>query len=214
LNDFIGPTAFSRLGESDDTQLYARDRFVNHLDAVALVTVERLIGQLVVAKDPVILNLMAGWNSHIPRSLHASQVVGLGLNPNELERNPSLTRWLIHDLNKDPLLPLPDDHFDAVVNTVSVDYIAAPIKVSREVGRILKQGGLFLVIFSNRMFPQKATQIWRLSSEEERILLAEDFFRYSELFEEPSTFISKGKPRPADDKYAHLRIPRDPVYAV
>jgi hypothetical protein len=39
--------AFSRLDESDDLEFYSRDRFVSHLDSLALSTVERLIGTLV-----------------------------------------------------------------------------------------------------------------------------------------------------------------------
>jgi hypothetical protein len=83
------------------------------------------------------------------------------------------------------------------------------------------------------MFEQKAVKIWRQSSEEERILLVEEFFtrdgtftrpQLFDLVEEffaragtftrPQLFESKGKPRPKDDKYAHLGIPSDPIYAV
>jgi hypothetical protein len=157
---------------------------------------------------------MAGWDSHIPEDLHPSRVVGLGLNENELNENKALTGAVIHDLNKDPLLPFPDNTFDTVVNTVSVDYMTRPFEVFREVGRILKPGGLFLVIFSNRMFPQKAVKIWKESGEEERVLLVEDFFRESGAFEKTTVFVSKGKPRPKDDRYAHLGIPSDPIYAI
>ncbi|UCG12851.1 MAG: methyltransferase domain-containing protein, partial [Deltaproteobacteria bacterium] len=153
--------AFSRLDESDDDKFYSRDRFVSHLDSLALDTVETLIGELVVEENPVILDLMAGWDSHLPEKLRPSKVVGLGLNKNELSQNPSLSEIITHDLNKDPDLPFPDHTFDAVINTVSVDYMTQPLQVFREVGRILKQGGLFLVIFSNRMFPEKAVKVWR-----------------------------------------------------
>jgi len=76
---------------------------------------------------------------------------------------------VLHDLNADPRLPFPDNSFDTVLNTVSVDYMTHPIRVFEEVGRILKPGGLFLVIFSNRMFPPKAVKVWRESNEEERL---------------------------------------------
>ena len=206
--------SFSRLDESDDTIFYLRDRFVSHLDSFALDTVEKVIGELVVEENPVILDLMAGWDSHIPEKLKPSKVIGLGLNSNELSRNASLSVAVIHDLNKDPSLPFPDQTFNTVINTVSVDYITKPLQVFREVGRILKPGGLFLVIFSNRMFPQKAVKVWRESSEDERVLLVEDFFKGAGSFERPSVFLSKGKPRPKGDKYYHEGIPSDPVYAV
>jgi SAM-dependent methyltransferase len=214
VSPIFGTDAFSRLDESDDLEFYSRDRFVSHVDSLALSTVEKLIGTLVVEEGPSILDLMAGWDSHIPGDLRASEVIGLGLNENELRKNKALSQAVNHDLNKDPHLPFPDNRFDVVINTVSVDYMTQPAEVFKEVGRVLRPGGLFLVIFSNRMFSEKAVKVWREAGEEERVLLVEDFFRESGAFEKPSVFLSKGKPRPKDDKYAHLGIPSDPIYAV
>ena len=78
---------FSRLDESDDSLFYSKDRFVNHLDSLALATVERLIGDLIVEENPVILDLMAGWDSHIPENFRPSKMIGLGLNKNELKEH-------------------------------------------------------------------------------------------------------------------------------
>jgi SAM-dependent methyltransferase len=214
LNNELGERAFSRLDESDDRVFYTLDRFVSHLDEVALETAKKIIGTLLVEENPVILDLMAGWDSHIPERLRPSRIVGLGLNENELKRNNVLSEYVIHDLNNVPRLPFPDNTFDAVINTVSVDYMTKPFQVFKDVGRILKPGGLFLVIFSNRMFPEKAVEIWRRSNEEERILLVEDFFREAGLFEKTTLFVSRGKPRPANDKYADRGIPSDPIYAL
>jgi SAM-dependent methyltransferase len=211
---FYPNDAFSRLDETDDKIFYARDRFVSHLDSLALSTIEKLIGDLVVEEKPVVLDLMAGWDSHIPKDLNPGKVMGLGLNENELKENPALSDYVIHDLNEDPILPFPNNTFDVVINTVSVDYMTKPVEVFRDVGRILKPGGLFLVIFSNRMFPEKAVKLWKESTEEERLLLVEGYFREADLFENPSLFVSKGKPRPRGDKYAHMGIPSDPVYAL
>ncbi|MGW8221351.1 MAG: class I SAM-dependent methyltransferase [Syntrophobacteria bacterium] len=213
-NFILGEDSFSRLDESDDSIFYATDRFVQHLDSLALSTAEKIIQELVIEETPAILDLMAGWDSHIPPPIQAEKVVGLGLNRNELSRNEALTDWVYHDLNKEPSLPFPDNTFDAVLNVVSVDYITRPLEVFREVGRILKPGGLYLVIFSNRMFEQKAVNIWRQLGEEERVVLVEEFFNRAGIFTSPEVFVSKGKVRPKDDKYAHLGIPSDPIYAV
>jgi SAM-dependent methyltransferase len=206
--------AFTRKNEEDDKVFYSLDRFVNHLDSLALSTVEKIIGSLVIEEEPVILDFMAGWNSHIPGNLTPSKVIGLGLNRNELEKNKDLTEWIIHDINHDFYLPFRSDYFDIVINTVSVDYMTDPINIFGEVGRVLKPGGLFLVIFSNRMFPEKAVKVWRESSEEERVILVQEFFNESGMFENTSVFMSKGRPRPKDDKYAESGLPSDPVYAV
>jgi len=206
--------AFDRMDDGDDLGFYARDRFVSHLDRTALDMVERIVGTLIVEAAPVILDLMAGWDSHVPAMLRPAEVVGLGLNENELQGNPALTRYVIHDLNQDPVLPFKDRTFDVVINTVSVDYMTRPVEVFEEVGRILKPGGLFLVIFSNRMFPGKAVRVWKESGEEERVLLVEELFDRAGRFERPEKYISLGKPRPQDDKYAGVLDLSDPVYAV
>jgi SAM-dependent methyltransferase len=206
--------AFARQNESDDARFYQVDRLVPHLDSLALDTVERLIGALIFEKSPAILDLMASWDSHLPPALRPASVVGLGLNRNELARNERLTGRIIHDLNREPALPFGGGEFDAVLCTVSIDYLTRPFEVVKEAGRVLRPGGLLLVIFSNRYFPQKVVRIWRASSEAERILLVEDYFRAAGCFTEPRTWISQGKPRPYHDKYAELGIPSDPVYAV
>jgi len=209
-----GKDAFRRLDESDDAVFYRRDRFVSHLDRTALATVEHIVGTLIIEDRPVILDLMAGWDSHIPATVKAADVVGLGLNESELRSNKVLSRYVLHDLNADPKLPFADNSFDVVLNTVSVDYMTRPFEVFAEVARILRPGGLFLVVFSNRMFPSKAVKIWKESSEEERVFLVEDFFRSVPDFGETNLAVSKGRPRPADDKYAPLGIPSDPIYAM
>ena len=214
LSPIYTDDTFSRLDESDDSLFYSKDRFVSHLDSLALATVERLIGDLIMEKNPVILDLMAGWDSHIPENFRPSRMVGLGLNKNELKENKALSEFVIHDLNQDPGLPFPNNTFDAVINTVSVDYMVKPVQVFREVGRVLNPDGLFLVIFSNRMFPQKAVKIWRESTEEERVILVEEYFKEAGQFEGPAFFASMRKPRPKNDKYAHPGITSDPIYAV
>jgi len=204
---------FAREDESDDSFFYRTDRFVSHLDAAALVTVERVIGQLIVEKDPVVLDLMAGWDSHIPERIKTRRIAGLGLNKRELNNNRALTDWLVHDLNVDPRLPYESNSFDVVINTVSVAYLVQPFAVFREVERVLKPGGLFLVIFSDRHFAQKAVRVWLRAGPEERIWIVEDYFKHAG-FERPTVFVSQGKARPAEDKYADQAVFSDPIYAI
>jgi SAM-dependent methyltransferase len=214
LSPIYRADSFKRDDEGDDALFYGKDRFVSHLDSLALQTVEDVIGSLVTEENPLILDLMAGWDSHIPVSIKAAKVIGLGLNENELKENKALDEYIIQDINKDPILPFKDAYFDAVINTVSVDYMTRPLDVFREIGRILKPGGLLLVIFSNRMFPEKAVKMWKDATEDERVIIVEELFKESGFFGRTSLFVSRGKPRPADDKYASEGIPSDPVYAV
>jgi len=206
--------AFARGDERPDANFYAAKRMVSHLDATALATVEALVGGLVTEEAPVILDLMASWDSHLPASLKPSRVAGLGMNREELVANPALSERIIHDLNGDPRLPLGDDTFDVVLNVVSVEYLTRPEEVFREVGRVLKPGGLFLVIFSNRWFPPKVVRVWEDASEAERLELVEEYFRASGAFGHPGSFASMGLPRPRSDRYYASGVPSDPVFAV
>ena len=213
-DEFFREGDFSRLDEREDPLFYGKDRFVDHLDSLALSTVESLIGQLIIEESPVILDLMASWDSHIPEKVNPSRLVGLGLNDNELHKNKALSERIVQDLNRNPQLPFLDNNFDIVLNTVSIDYLTKPLEVFAEVGRVLKPGGLHLVIFSNRFFPEKVVKIWREAGEEERIILVQKYLDLGGGLDIPTVFVSKGRPRPKTDKYAHLAIPSDPVYAV
>ena len=206
--DTLGPQAFSREDDDDDQVFYREPRLVPHLDSVALATVERVIGTLVTEKKPVILDLMASFDSHLPATLHPEQVVGLA-------QNQALDERVVHDLNREPKLPFADERFDLVVNALSVEYLTKPLEGFAEVARVLKPGGLHLVFFSNRMFPSKTVEIWRDGSDRERVWLVEDYFEHLEtVYEKPRRFTSQGKLRPPDDKYADRGIPSDPVFAV
>jgi hypothetical protein len=57
-------------------------------------------------------------------------------------------------------------------------------------------------------------KIWREANEGERFLLVEDFFAHAGRFTPTTTYLDKGRPRPADDKYAELGVASDPVCVV
>ncbi len=206
--------AFRREDESDDAIFYEKPRLVSHLDSTARNTVERLAAGLISEEDAAVLDLMSSLDSHLPSKRTFSRVVGLGLNREELRANPTLTDWVVHDLNRDPTLPFEDETFDVVTNVVSVEYLTRPYEVFEAVGRVLKPGGLFLVVFSTRWFPPKVVRVWEDAREEERIGIVEEFFRAAEVFGAPETFISMGLPRPEEDRYFSLGTPSDPVFAV
>jgi SAM-dependent methyltransferase len=204
---------FAREDESPDEIFYQKPRFINHLDSLATSTVEELFVRLI-PLNARILDLMAGPESHIRPEINPQSVTGLGLNEEELLRNPVISDQVIHNVNENPILPFPDDCFDVVINTVSVDYMTVPVELFREVGRILVPGGLFVVVFSNRMFPTKAVNLWRITRESKRPDLVRRFFQEAGCFEPEDYFESTNKPRPIDDKYHSLGIPSDPVYAI
>ena len=102
---------------------------------------------------PSILDLCGSWVSHLPTSLPANtKVVGIGLNKEELSKNPVYTEWKVHDLNDEnqEWTWLDSHSIDTVICTVSIDYLIYPLSVLKECYRVLKKGInlLFAVIIS------------------------------------------------------------------
>jgi SAM-dependent methyltransferase len=212
--DFFSDDSFSRGDESDDGEFYTRPRLVNHLDDMATGVLSGMYGQLIRPASKV-LDLMSSWKSHLPASLELDSLTGLGMNHIELEANPRLTTGVLHDLNSNPSLPFDDGQFDAVLCTVSVEYLVQPFDVFADVARVLRPGGLFVVSFSNRWFPPKAIRIWNELHEFERMGLVTEYFLQSKRFSNIHTWSMRGKPRPYDDKYFGLNMMlSDPVYMV
>ena len=81
--------------------------------------------------------------------------MGIGLNEAELAANPSLHERRVADLNASPALPYDDDSFDAVICSLSVEYLTQPLEIAREIARVLTPGGVAIFTFSNRYFPTK-----------------------------------------------------------
>ena len=160
------PEYFRRQDESADPSFYLYPRLVVHIDDASVEAVRAYLAEVLPPRGTV-LDLMSSRRSHLPHGYNG-QVVGLGLNPEELADNPQLDERIIHDLNADPVLPIEADRFDAAVVTVSIQYMTRPIETFREVRRLLSPGGTFHVIFSDRMFSTKAVAIWRSLSEPRR----------------------------------------------
>ena len=211
--DFWEDSAFNRMADDSDRFFYQMPRMVDHLDSTALRQIEQLYGRLI-PKGGAVLDLMSSWKSHLPDALAPTSVVGLGMNQEELSANPQLTEMLVHDLNADRRLPFADGQFDAVVCTVSIEYLIHPLEIFTEVHRVLKTGGKFIVTFSNRWFSPKAIQIWQNLHEFERPGMVLEYFLRVGGFTNLSSWSLRGLSRPVDDKYAGQQQLSDPVHAV
>lgn len=186
----LRPNQRTKLDDSDDKQFYSYPRFVTHVD-------EGFIQQLTdlyrdrLKPNTRIFDMMSSWVSHLPDQMEFAHVEGHGLNAEELARNPRLNHYFVQDLNENPQLPLKDQDFDAVLNTVSVQYVQYPEAVFAEIHRILKPGGVAIISFSNRMFHQKAIQAWRDSSEASRVELVKQYFESVPGFSSPEVIARK-----------------------
>lgn len=152
--------AFRRYDETPDSLFYRQPRLVTHIDDTAIAAVTQLYRDQFPAGGDV-LDLMSSWVSHLPPEVEYRHVFGLGMNAAELAANPRLSNYVVHDLNAHPSIPLDTATFDAAAICVSIQYLTHPVDVLRDVGRLLRSGGVLAITFSNRCFPTKAVSIWQ-----------------------------------------------------
>ena len=211
--DFFSDNPFERRDEAPDSLFYARPRMVQHIDDGAMDMVRDIHAQFVNAEMSV-LDLMSSWQTHLNEGIKLKALTGLGLNKTELQRNQMLNSYRLHDLNAQPDLPFNSHSFDTVLCSMSVEYLVQPLAVFREVARVLKPGGCFVVTFSNRWFESKTIALWIELHEFERMGLVLEYFRHNQLFEDLHSYSFRGLARPANDKYYGQLPYSDPVYAV
>lgn len=189
MTALLTPDQRTKLDLSDDRLFYEQPRFVTHVDDPFIAQLTDLYRQRL-KPDSQILDLMSSWVSHLPKEISFAEVIGHGLNAQELQRNPRLDRWFVQNLNQNPQLPLPNASLDAVLIAVSVQYLQNPEAVFQEIRRVLRLGGVAIVSFSNRMFPQKAIQAWCNAGEAARVTLVCNYFRATPGFSLPETVVN------------------------
>src|ERR1700688_2173088 len=125
----------------------------------------------------VMLDLMSSWVSHLPQDVEYAEVIGHGMNAEELAATPRLARRFTQNLNRDTALPLADASIDAAMICVSIQYLQEPVLVLREVARVLRPGGPVVISFSNRCFWTKAMAIWHRLDDDGHAALVERYRR-------------------------------------
>ena len=197
------PGFFDRADDAPDPVFYGPPRLVTHIDDGAIAAVGALYAELGIdgsAPEPRrVLDLMSSWVSHFRTP--PSELVVLGMNADELAANPAATERLVHDLNVDPRVPLPDADVDAAVCCVSIDYLTRPIEVLTDVGRVLRPGGPLAITYSNRCFPTKAVRGWLATDDEQHGVVVAELVRRTGLFDEPRVAL-RTPPERGDPLYA------------
>ncbi len=211
--DFFSDQPYDRKNASPDPLFYTQPRLVQHIDDTAAEMVRQINGRFL-GKGLKLLDLMSSWQSHLPTGKHPMQIIGLGLNEDELQDNDALSSYVVHDLNAIPKLPFDSSFYDVVICNLSVEYIIHPSDIFNEVARVLAPGGYFVVNFSNRWFEPKVIRIWTELHEFERVGLVLEYFRANQQFDDLHTYSIRGLSRPAHDKYFGQIKYSDPVYAV
>jgi len=155
----LPPWSFQKDDPDDDAAFYAEARLCTHIDDGAIAALTEFYRRALPAGG-VLLDLMSSCVSHLPGDVAYAEVIGHGMNAEELSANPQLDRWFVHDLNRDPVLPLTSASLDAATICVGVQYLQRPVPVLEDLRRVLKPRAPLVVSFSNRCFPTKAVAIW------------------------------------------------------
>ncbi|KAF3590317.1 hypothetical protein DY000_02027561 [Brassica cretica] len=195
---------FQRFDESSDSTFYEAPRFVTHIDDPAIAALTKYYSKVLPESETPgvsILDMCSSWVSHYPAGYKQKRIVGMGMNEEELKRNPVLTEYIVQDLNINPKLPFEDNSFQVITNVVSVDYLTKPLVVFKEMNRILKPGGLALMSFSNRCFFTKAISIWTSTGDADHALIVGSYFHYAGGYEPPQAVDISPNPGRSDPMY-------------
>jgi hypothetical protein len=170
--------AFSKIDTEEDEIFYEPPRLVYHIDDSAVAALTQLY-RAVLPAGGVLLDLMSSWVSHLPPEVDYAEVIGHGMNKDELAANPRLSRWFVQNLNRETKLPLPDASIDAAMICVSIQYLQQPVMVLRELVRALRPGAPLVISFSNRCFWTKAVAIWRALDDDGHAHLVERYLHHA-----------------------------------
>jgi hypothetical protein len=191
---------------SPDSTFYSSPRFVTHIDDRAISSLKKYY-TAALPRTGRILDLCSSWISHYPDEVTSTeesgdlQVVGMGMNADELKRNPVLRdRWVVKDLNVDPtiggwkgdLIEGETNMLDATTCVVSIDYLTRPLEVLKGILEKTRSGGSIHLAVSNRCFPTKAVRKWLELDESERLSMVGDYLWWSGWREIEVLVISDG----------------------
>ena len=86
----LPPGAFRKEDPGDDAAFYAPPRLVTHIDEDATRALTAFY-RTTLPPGGVVLDLMSSWVSHLPPEISFAEVIGHGMNLEELEADPRLS---------------------------------------------------------------------------------------------------------------------------
>ena len=158
-----------KLDETNDEDFYSDPKFVYHLDGNFRKYLSSIYKNEI-KNNSTVVDLMSSWDSYLPNEKNYKQVIGHGLNKDELKKNKILNSFWVQNFNLNQKIPLDNSSIDYCLMVAAWQYLQYPEALTEEVSRILSDGGKFLISFSNRAFWHKAPNIWTTSTEEERLI--------------------------------------------
>jgi SAM-dependent methyltransferase len=194
---------FERADDAPDAYFYSEPKAEHHIDDDAIFALRGFLASIVERSrrsrsvpsqdiSPVqdVLDLCSSFESYLPLEWSGRRrVAGLGMNMDEMRKNPALTEAVVVDLNKRVpdecnLFPYGDNEFDLVVCALSIDYLTQPLQVMREIGRVLRPGGMVAIAFSDRVFQSKAVAMWTGTGDLDHVWIVANYMHFSSCFED------------------------------
>ena len=172
-----------KLDESNDEDFYSDPKFVYHLDSNFRQYLSTIYKNEI-QEESSVLDLMSSWDSYLPKEKKFKEVIGHGLNEEELKKNKILNSFWIQNFNLSQEIPLKSKSIDYCLMVAAWQYLQYPENLTKEIARILRDKGKLIVSFSNRAFWHKSPNIWNESNEDERVKYVRRVL-ISNGFEEP-----------------------------
>lgn len=133
-----------------------------------------------------ILSIFSGNESYYSPG-KISEFVALSPVSDHLEESESFSIRFLHDFETDSKLPFDDGVFDAALFNFHIGKLTRPIEFFREVARVLKPEGVFLVTFIHPHYSKQFTRMWAMGDGQDHVVQSESFFEYSGDFTKSTT---------------------------
>ncbi len=197
-----------KIDETNDEEFYSEPKFVYHLDSNFRQNLSNLYRDEI-DDFSTVLDLMSSWDSYLPKEKKYKKVLGHGLNKQELEKNKIFDFYWIQNFNLNQDIPLENGSIDCCLMVAAWQYLQYPENLTREISRVLRSQGKFIIAFSNRAFWHKAPKIWTSSNEEERVKYVRKVL-ITNGFNEPKIIKKFNEPAPNIFNF----LSKDPFYCL
>lgn len=145
----------------------------------------RLLGE---GEFPEVLDVLGGSDRFVPEGA-VSSLLGPEASGAAGDHRRVMLR-VADELSQQPFLSLQGEAFDAALVTLDVGALRRPLEVLREVGRVLRPGGLVVIGLGPARRDEAHTRLWTDADDRERLMLAEAFLEFAAAGFTPPTSVT------------------------
>ncbi len=159
LHDFH-PHSFDIASTESDLDFYTHHQLTPLIDQGGYKVIEALYHTFI-QKSDTILDLMCGSNSHIPATISYQNLIGIDIQEEALQQNHQLTKKILQDIHKNPVLPLDNDSIGYICLCSVIEYLRQPLFILKECYRVLKPSGRIIISFSTHFLATRTIALWQ-----------------------------------------------------